>query len=114
MIQQSQLTPANVVIAMYEHYSAGHSLQATARKFGMSANGVYKSFRRAGYHVRSRSHALHIVNNTADETRAMYEDYKSGLSHRQIATKYHYSKSAVGQRFKAHGYKSRAPGRASA
>jgi uncharacterized protein YjcR len=107
MIQQSQLTPTSVVIAMYEYYRAGNSLNATARKFGKSPNGVRKPFQRHGFHIRNKAHAMRLLHNVAEETRAMYADYQAGMSHRQIAKKYHYSPSAIGQRFKSYGYKSR-------
>lgn len=100
-------TPENVVIAMYDYYKTGHSIRSTAQHFGLSQSAVFKAFKRAGYHIRSRSHAGYLANNLSEETKAMYQDYLSGMSHQAIAKKYQYSKSAIADRFKRYRLPSR-------
>ncbi len=102
-----QRTPANKVYAMHAYYMDGHSMQATGTKYGVTANCVYKCFRRHNLHIRTKAHSLRLTLNLEAETRAMYADYQAGMSHSQIAAKYHYSASAIGQRFRSYGYKSR-------
>ncbi len=94
-------TPENVVYAMHEYYRAGHSIRETAARFGVSPHGIHKAFKRHGLHIRSKQHGLIIHNSLDSEIRAMYADYQSGMTQREIGDKYHLSKSAVHKRFKA-------------
>lgn len=102
-------TPPEIVYAMHAYYCEGHSLHETGKKFGFSTNSVYRSFKRHNLPVRSRSHALYIHYDTDAETRAMYADYKAGMSTREIAKNRNYSKSTVQSRFKASKLQMRPP-----
>jgi hypothetical protein len=102
-------TPVHIIYAMYEYYADGNSLKATGKKFGLTASGVMRGFKRHGLHVRSRSHALytHYRLDNDSETRAMYADYQAGMSLRQIGKKWNYSDSTIHSRFKARGFRCR-------
>lgn len=99
----SRPTPTNVVYLMHEFYRAGNSLRQTAQRFGVSHQAVRKAFERHQLPVRSMNHGLVIRHNIRTETLAMFADYQTGLSSREVGQKYHYSGGAVRKRFRAYG-----------
>lgn len=101
-------TPTHIVYAMHAYYCEGHSLYDTARKFDrMSAQSIWKCFKRHGLPLRTCSHTTAMKNARDAQTRLMYEDYKTGMSLEQVGGKYNISGAGIYARFRARGFKMR-------
>ena len=101
-------TPSQLVYAMHAYYCEGHSLQDVARKFNrMSGQSIWKCFKRHGLPLRTVSHTIAMKNARDTQTRMMYEEYKTGMSCKQIGEKHNCSKAGVWARFRARGFKMR-------
>ena len=103
-------TPVNTVYLMHEYYRDNHSLRETAAHFGVALKTVHICFRRHGLFIRTRQHALILYNALDQETQAMYQDHKNGMTYEQIGEKYHYSLHTIYRRFSTRHLKGRVGG----
>jgi hypothetical protein len=107
-------TPPEIVYAMHSYYCEGHSLRDVARKFSRDfrpilGQTIWKCFKRHGLPLRTVSHTIALKNARDAQTRRMYEDYKRGMSCKEIGERYSCSKAGVWARFHARGFRMRKP-----